>query len=94
MSLHRRDAKRDLAEPDIVDALESCMWIVTRISMEDWPDLHCMRGGENFWLEVKTGKRKASARQLEQHDRMRMAGMRVGIAWSVEEALRFSGDLT
>jgi len=78
---------RDHAEPPIVTALERCGWQVTRISVEDWPDLHCGKPGRSIWLEVKTGKRQQSQDQRDQSDRMRTYGMDVRVVRSVDQAL-------
>lgn len=68
MSYNRRiNPTRDLAEPDIVDALKKAGWDVYR----DLPiDLLCIKGSKVKLLEVKTptatGKRRKRKDQPEQ----------------------------
>jgi hypothetical protein len=57
LALHRRAAKRDLSERDVVAALKACGWIVGKVSEKGWPDLICYRDGQLRLIEVKTGKR-------------------------------------
>ena len=72
VSLHRRNAKRDANEQEIVDMLEVCGWSVLRISVPNGPDLiaakdgacavfdgyGCDRLSRTVAVEVKTGKKK------------------------------------
>lgn len=53
MSIHRRAAKRDANEPEIVAALESLGFAVTRLSGEGVPDLLLSRAGDWYVAEVK-----------------------------------------
>jgi Holliday junction resolvase len=65
----RRAAKRDLVEPEIVQALERAGWVVDRISGEDLPDLLLSRRGFLCVAEVKTGKAKLRPGQQKFRDR-------------------------
>jgi hypothetical protein len=67
MSLHRRAAKRDQAEQEIVDTLKACGWSVQSLSAKDCPDLLCGKHGLNLLCEVKTGTRKLRPGQVKWH---------------------------
>ena len=71
MSIHRRAAKRDASEREIVEMLEACGWRVLRVSVANGPDLIVSRtaylqgtgwlsvsGSRTIAIEVKTGKKK------------------------------------
>lgn len=62
MSIHRRAAKRDTSEKDIVAYLRKAGWSVLHLSVKDAPDLLIGRqtkaGGINLLIECKTGKGK------------------------------------
>jgi hypothetical protein len=64
----RRAAKRDTAEPAIVEALERAGWTVKRVSGHDLPDLFCSRKNYVVAAEVKTGKRKLTEGQRKFRD--------------------------
>lgn len=53
MSIHRRAAKRDGNEPDIVNALVRAGAVVHRLSATGIPDLLVGFRGETFLLEIK-----------------------------------------
>lgn len=62
----RRAARRDEAEPDIVEALTDAGAVVTRLSQEGIPDLLILHPSGVFMLfEVKTGKGKLTKAQKE-----------------------------
>jgi hypothetical protein len=44
MSIHRKNAKRDANEPEVIQTLEACGWNVRRISGAGLPDLLLWRG--------------------------------------------------
>jgi Holliday junction resolvase len=58
MGLHRRAAKRDAAEPAIVEALRALGWSILKISVKDAPDLVIARRRVTLLAEVKTGRAK------------------------------------
>lgn len=55
MSLHRRAARRDSNEVQIVDALRAAGYTVQRLSEKGCPDLLVGGRGVNVLMEVKTG---------------------------------------
>lgn len=65
MSLHRRAAKRDAAEPAIVSALEALGCIVWRVSGKGLPDLIVLRAGKKWLADVKGPKEKPTPAQVE-----------------------------
>lgn len=65
MSLHRRAAKRDAAEPAIVSALEALGCIVWRVSGKGLPDLIVLRAGKKWLADVKGPKEKPTPAQEE-----------------------------
>ena len=71
VSIHRRAAKRDASEREIVEMLEACGWRVLKVSVKDGPDLIISRtaylqgtgclsptGSRTIAIEVKSGKAK------------------------------------
>jgi hypothetical protein len=67
VSLHRRAAKRDDSEPEVVEALERHGAKVQKLSGEDVPDLLVALRGVNWLVEVKTGNAKLKPGQAEWH---------------------------
>ena len=68
MSLHRRNPRRDVSEPEVVAALEACGWTVQPISAKDFFDLIASKRDVNVLVECKTGRRKLSAGQQRTYD--------------------------
>lgn len=71
MSLHRRAAKRDAVEAEIVELLRKFGWSVERLSLADGPDLLLGYNGHTFLAEVKTGRKKLRPGQADWHARWR-----------------------
>lgn len=95
MSLNRYDKQRDLAEPDIVEAIEAIGWQVWRL---DTPcDLLCFKPAKGFrTLEVKTGRGKnlrvvKDKRQKAQIDFLILT--KTPIVRTPDEALRALGEI-
>jgi Holliday junction resolvase len=65
MALYRRAAKRDDAEPAVVERLRQLGASVARVSGEDTPDLLVGWRGHTYLAEVKTGKAKLKPGQAE-----------------------------
>jgi hypothetical protein len=69
MALHRRAAKRDQSEAEIVSYLRKAGWSVLLLSVRNGPDLcighQTATGGINLLVEVKTGKRKLRPGQVQ-----------------------------
>lgn len=65
MSIHRRDAKRDLNEAPIVEALTAAGASVTRLSDKGVPDLLVGFAGRTRLLEVKAPKQVTHRRAGE-----------------------------
>lgn len=99
MSIHRRDAKRDLNEGPIVEALTAAGASVTRLSDKGVPDLLVGFGGHTRLLEVKApagerGGQKRGAAGLTEEQRSWWAtwlGEPPVIVHTPEEALRAIG---
>jgi Holliday junction resolvase len=89
MSLHRRNAKRDSNEKDVVSALRKVGAKVARVSAEGFPDLVCWYRGRIFLLEVKTAKGRAT----EAQEQRTAEGWPVVTVKTVEESLRAIGAL-
>jgi len=53
MSLRRHAVSRDASEPEVVEALERCGFVVERISQRGVPDLLVSRRGRFYCVEVK-----------------------------------------
>lgn len=68
MSLHRRNAKRDANEKEIVDFLRSAGVSVHLLSAKGVPDLLLGFKGKTYLAEVKTGNRKLNKNQVEFFD--------------------------
>jgi hypothetical protein len=85
-----------LAEPAIVAALEARFWQVTRLSITDWPDLHCGKVGHafcpSFLCEVKTGKRQPTKGQVEKIKWLRAIGWKVVVCNDVNVLLKLLGE--
>ena len=96
MSLLRRAAKRDQAEPDIVQALEKAGARVERLSAEGLPDLLVFYAQRMYLIEAKTGTRKVRKSQVKQAEFLAWAhrnGYRVGVCRTPEDALEFVGAI-
>jgi len=70
--LRRYAAKRDIAELEVVSALESIGVLVWRMDVPC--DLLCFWRGRFFCLEVKTGKRGTRACQVSQGKFLALTG--------------------
>lgn len=57
-------ARRDRAEPEVIETLEACGWKVTKLAQKGIPDLLASKGGEIRLIEVKTGSAKLRDTQL------------------------------
>jgi hypothetical protein len=68
VSLHRRAAKRDASEREIIAALEACGWTVQQVSAKDWFDLVAAKGTRTVFIEVKTAKKKLKPGQQRSFD--------------------------
>lgn len=91
MSIHRRAAKRDANEGEIVDALEQVGANVYRLSAENVPDLLVIRDGLSFLIEVKVPGEKLTPGQEDFFKHLRpQCG---GVAWTVEDALHIIGAI-
>lgn len=67
MSLHRRNARRDQSEKDIVDYLRKSGWSVDYLSAKDQPDLLLGKYGVTLLAEVKSGTKKLRPGQEKWH---------------------------
>ena len=95
MSLARFAKRRDLCEPEIVEALEAAGWLVWQL---DRPcDLLCYKSAKGFkTLECKTGRGKRltiakDKRQREQAEFLVITA--TPIVRTPEEALRALGEI-
>lgn len=79
MSLHRRAAKRDANEREIIDALERCGAIVRQLSGEEVPDLLVGYRDRTYLLGVKApdGPRGGTS-----HGRNRDSGDQRPLEWN------------
>jgi Holliday junction resolvase-like predicted endonuclease len=68
VSLHRRAAKRDSVEREIIDALEACGWTVQQVSAKDWFDLVAAKGTRTVFIEVKSGRSRLKLGQQRSFD--------------------------
>lgn len=93
MSLYRRAARRDIAEPAIVAALERVGADVTRLSIKDEPDLLVGYHGILRLLEVKTGKRKPTLKQAARMAELKRKHLPVAVARTPEDALQAIGAI-
>ena len=87
VSLHRRAAKRDAVEPEIIDALRRLGWSILRLSVKDGPDLAIAKHGRTLLCEVKTGDRKLRPGQI---DFARKWGAPVYVLRSVDDVIFLS----
>ena len=71
MTIHRRNAKRDISEPEIVEALTKAGATVHRVSGTGIPDLLIGFRGKTYLAEAKTGKRKLNENQMKFFDEWR-----------------------
>jgi hypothetical protein len=83
----RRAAKRDAAEPDIVETLQGIGCEVTKLSDTDLPDLLVGWRGKLHLIEVKTGNAKLRPGQEEFRARMAECGVTVKVVRTPPEAL-------
>lgn len=77
MSLYRRNPKRDITEPAIVQALRQAGFSVQRVSVKDGPDAWIAKGGYECPVEIKTGNAKLRPGQIEWQANWRGAPPRV-----------------
>lgn len=93
MSLHRRNAKRDGNEDEIVYALIQAGATVAEISAKGVPDLLVGYQGRTYLLECKMPKSgRLTKAQREFHRDWR--GAEIGIVRSIGEALEFIGAVS
>lgn len=89
MSIHRRAAKRDAIEPEIIDALREVGASVWQLSDEGVPDLLVNFRGDTYLLEVKMPKGKLTSAQEVFFDTWQ--GDNLFMVISVDKALRAIG---
>lgn len=70
MSLHRRAAKRDDSEPEVVEALLDAGCTVVKHTGKNEADLFVAYQGRWYCVEVKTGSRRRTPEQEEWAKRM------------------------
>ena len=87
MSLHRRAAKRDDSEREVIDTLEAGGATVQQLSGEDVPDLLVGLRGVNFLIEVKTGNAKLKPGQAKWHEGW--GGAKVEVVRNAAQARKF-----
>jgi Holliday junction resolvase len=90
MSIHRRAAKRDANEPEIIAALRAVGASVDSISGKDVPDLIVGFRGVNYLIEVKYLSGKLTKGQYEWHENWK--GQRA-VVWNSEQALQIIGAI-
>jgi Holliday junction resolvase len=88
-SLHRRNAKRDANEKEIVSALRKVGAKVALISGAGFPDLVCWYRGRITLIECKTAKGRATSAQ----EATTADGWPVVTVKTVEESLRAIGAI-
>jgi hypothetical protein len=88
MSIHRRAAKRDTVEPEIIAAYIEVGASVYKVSGEGGSDLIVGFNGLNYLVEAKTGKGKLTPAQVEFRNNWQG---QYDIARNAEEALRIIG---
>ena len=95
MSLHRRAAKRDTVEAEIVQALQKVGARVWRLSVDSLPDLLCGIGGRFVLLECKSTRRirRDQARQTAAIAELQARNLPVYVVRSVDDALQAVGAL-
>lgn len=96
----RRAARVDTNQSEIVATLRAIGVTVTDLSGvgDGVPDLVCLWRGQTVWVEVKNGSKPPSARKLtvEQvrfHNDARLAGVKVHVVSTVDEALAVFGAM-
>lgn len=85
MAIHRRAAKRDGNEPEIIRALLAVGATVEQVSKENAPDLDVGFRGQDYKIEVKMPGKHLLPGQEAWHEAWQ--GRRPIVAHSVEEAL-------
>jgi hypothetical protein len=86
MSLHRRNARRDAVELEIISTLKACGWSVQPLSAKDCPDLVIGKyRALTLLVEVKTGKKPLRPGQAKWHQEWKGNGPYV--LRSVQDAL-------
>jgi len=100
MSLRRYAAKRDAAEGPLRAGLADAGWLTQPLSIKDWPDLLCAKGGRLVLCECKSDRKvshqKGDGRSEGQracHALLLMFGVKCIVATTVEEFLRAVGEL-
>lgn len=96
----RRAARVDANQSEIVATLRAIGVNVTDLSGagNGVPDLCCMWRGQTYWLEVKNGNKSPSRRKLTEeqvrfHDNARLAGVKVHVVETVDQALAVFGAM-
>ncbi len=94
MSLHRKDAKRDANETEIVLVLEARGFHVDRISAKGFPDLVVSWRGRAWFVEIKraTGKLGPLYTPAQVQWRANWQGPTPWTLRTVEEALLFQKE--
>jgi Holliday junction resolvase len=85
MSIHRRAARRDKNEKEIIEALRQAGASVTQISEKGAPDLLVGFRGQTYLLETKTARGKLTEDQ--QHWVSTWQGHQAVVVRTVEAAL-------
>lgn len=88
MGIHRRAARRDANESEIIQALMLAGASVRQLSGTGLPDLLCAIDGRNFLLEVKMPDGKLTEDQFEFFETWEG---QVEVVRSIEEALKVIG---
>lgn len=91
MSIHRRAAKRDANEPEIINALVQAGASVSKLSAEGVPDLLIGFRGETYLIDVKAKKGTLTDAQRVWFEDWR--GGKAGVARTITEALVFVGAM-
>ena len=87
MSLHRRAAKRDDSEREVIDALEAGGATVQQLSGEGVPDLLVGVRGVAYLIEVKSGNKGLTPAQKQWHATWQ--GPRVEVVRNAAQARKF-----
>jgi hypothetical protein len=89
MSLRRFAKKRDANEAQIRQCLAGMGWLTQPLSIKDWPDLLCARGGQLELCEIKNpdGRDTIESGQSDVHELLARFGIRVIVARTAEEFL-------
>lgn len=93
MSIHRRAAKRDANEPEIVRALLNVGASVERLSGKDIPDLLVGFRQTTFLIEVKDEANKGRVKPGQKDFADGWRGGPVGVCWNITDALVFIGAM-